>query len=741
MEKLEDTEPDDKQKLIIVSNRLPVSVKKENGEITFTPSSGGLATAMSSLDKKNKEMVWIGWPGLPSDDLTPQEKSTIKNKLKEYDCYPVFLTSEQVDNFYFGYANDTIWPLFHYFPVFTRHHSDFWKTYETVNQIFKKSVIKQADDNSLIWIHDYHLMLLPAMLRESLPGSAIGFFLHIPFPSYEIFRTLPNRIEILNGLLGADLVGFHIYDYVRHFFTSTLRLLGKESKRGIIGLEKRNVKADSFPIGIDYKKFSQTAKKSPRSEFGKTIKNEYSGQKVILSVDRLDYTKGILKRLEAFEQFLKDNPGYHKKVKLVVVAVPSRIEVETYKDLRNEIELAIGRINGAFGLVSWTPISYHFRNLPFEEVVALYERSDIALVTPLRDGMNLVAKEYVASKINKPGVLILSEMAGAADELQESIYINPNDIDSMVYAIKLALKMPIAEQKRRIKNMQDRISQYTVQRWGNDFLEQLIATKDRQNVEKQKFINRSQITEIIDDYRDSLKRAIFLDYDGTLREFSKDFSSSKSGPPKQLMQLLTKLTSEKSNKVYIISGRPHDVLEKWFGKLDINLVAEHGAWIKHKNKWQQQHSPLNGFKKDLQPIFDRYTERTPGAKTEIKTSAIVWHYRSVSPELAYTRRASLRRTLEMIIDKDELAVHSGNKIIEVKAKKINKGRIVHDALKGKYYDFILAIGDDYTDEDMFRNLPKEAHTIKVGYDETSAKYQIDSVKDVVSLLAKLSETG
>ena len=728
------------QKLIIVSNRLPVSVAKENGKLVYTSSSGGLATAMSSLDIDPANRIWIGWPGIPSDDLTSADRTKITKKLRQFGCFPVYLTRKQVRNFYSGYANDTIWPLFHYFQSYTQHNSEFWSAYKEVNTVFRNAVIRQAMPDSLIWIHDYHLMLLPRELRKSLPKSAIGFFLHIPFPSYEIFRQLPNRSEILDGLLGADLIGFHIYDYARHFLSSVLRAVGIESKQGTITAEGRTIKTDAFPIGIDYDKFFRAARASQKTEMAKTLYNIYSGQKVILSVDRLDYSKGILKRLEAFELLLKDSPSLIKKVTLVVIAVPSRIEVETYKDLRDAIELTVSRINGTYSTVDWTPISYQFKNLPFEELVALYARADIALVTPLRDGMNLVAKEYIASKFNNLGVLILSEMAGAIDELHEAVKVNPNDIDSIVRSIKKALRMTKKEQRVRILSMKSRISQYTVQRWASDFIGELVEIKKAQAEQNKKVITSSHIGEILTAFNSAKSRTLFLDYDGTLRQFSKDFGSSRTAPPKSLLKILNNLSSQPNTEVCIISGRPHDTLEKWFGDMPINLVAEHGAWIKEDGKWEHKAVSFQDFKKDLLPVLKHYAERTPGARVEEKSSALVWHYRNVPTELAYTRRASLRRDLRKVIDKNELGIYNGNKIIEIKSRHIHKGKIISKALKQHPSEFILCIGDDYTDEDMYRALPEEAYSIKVGYEDTNAKLQIQSVEKVLQLIKLLADT-
>ena len=613
-----ENEEDPDSQLVIVSNRLPVTVSKEKGKLVYTASSGGLATAMSSVKNEGQEKIWVGWPGIASDEITSKERTQINKKLKDYGCYPVHLTKDQVQNFYSGYANDTLWPLFHYFPVYAQYKSSFWEAYIKANDVFKKAVLKVAKTDSKIWIHDYQLMLLPNLLRQEIPKSTIGFFMHIPFPSYEVFRLLPERKDVLKGLLGADLVGFHIHDYARHFLNSSLRLLGLENKRASVNVSGRKVKADSFPIGIDFNKFENFAKESNKSDIGKLVDKEYENQKVILSVDRLDYSKGIVKRLEAFELFLNNNPKYREKVKLVVVAVPSRTDVDTYKELRRKIEHTISRINGTYSALAWAPISYQFRNLAINELSALYRRSDIALVTPLRDGMNLVAKEYVASRINNDGVLILSEMAGAADEMQEALRVNPNDINSIANALEEAMEMPTKIETERIKGLKKRLSQYTVQRWAADFLEQLDSAKKSQALDAQKVITKQQTTKLKRSYTESIRRAIFLDYDGTLKKYSKDFSSSKSAPSKSLLETLGKLSGDKSNTIYIISGRPHDALEKWLGHLPLNLVAEHGAWIKTKGKWKHHHEPINGFKKNLLPVLEKYTERTPGSRNRDK---------------------------------------------------------------------------------------------------------------------------
>lgn len=728
-----------KQRLIIVSNRLPVSVTKKDGELVYTPSSGGLATAMSSLDADDDtERLWIGWPGIPDEELAPGDKSAITKELREMGYCPVFLTHEQIALYYEGYSNDTIWPLFHYFQSYARYDKKYWEAYIEVNEIFQQAVVRHATAKTSIWVHDYHLMLLPRLLRQVLPAASIGFFLHIPFPSYEIFRLLPNRKEILQGLLGANLVGFHIYDYARHFQSSILRILGIESRHGIFTIGKRVVTADAFPIGIDYHKFVAALEDPQVIAQRRTIAKHNMGQKLLLSVDRLDYSKGIMKRLTAYEEFLQFHPEQHKKIQLVVIAVPSRVEVETYKELREDIEQYVSRVNGTYGTVDWVPISYQFKNLPFHEIVALYAEADIALVTPLRDGMNLVAKEYVACRQNGRGVLILSEMAGAIDELPEALRINPNNIDSIVGAIEMALTMPKKDQALSLKSMQSRLSNYTVQRWAEDFMTELEASSELQKQQSAKLITPESEAKLVRLYSKANERLIILDYDGTIKNFVASPLPEDAAPDESLRELIRSLVKQPHTTVAIVSGRSRKALDSWFGDLPVSMAAEHGAWMKYHGQWSHQHYSLGERKKKLLAVMHQYAERTPGAVVETKDFALVWHYRTVPTELAHARNASLKHDLSQITAGSDIEVHTGSKIIEVKPRGIHKGAVAEDLVAVHKADFVLCMGDDYTDEDMFRALPEEAFTIKVGVTETNARFQIQSVEDALALLKKLA---
>ncbi len=723
--------------LIVVSNRLPISVSKDNGKLVYKSSQGGLATAMSSLGK-SQEYIWIGWPGIASDQLTVEDKKNIRKELTKHKCYPVFLSAKQIENFYNGYSNGTIWPLFHYFQSLTQHRAEYWEEYKKVNKLYEAVVLKYATNKSTIWIHDYHLMVLPQMLRTELPESSIGFFLHTPFPSYEIYRLLPDRKEVVEGLIGADLVGFHTYDYARHFLSGVLRTLGYDNKMSSIIVGDRLVRADVFPIGIDYEKFALAAKSAPVKTEIAALKKHFNDQKIVLSVDRLDYSKGILERLEAFDAFLEKNPRWHKKIVLVVVAVPSRITVGAYQQMREDIERAVSRVNGKYATVDWSPISYQYKNLPFDELMALYSRSDVALVTPLRDGMNLVAKEYIASKQGRNGVLIISEMAGVADELPEATKVNPNDRAGIVRALENALKMTPTEQRRRLVAMQNRLSMYTVERWAEDFIEQLTLAKAQRAAHDLNFLTSPVMDEIVKKYQQAKKRLLMLDYDGTLTKFVSDIRPISSKPTSKLMRILKKLSHTQGNEVMIVSGRPKRALESWFSKLPVALVAEHGAWIKDHGKWVARSNFPADWKDPVLPLLEAITERTPGAIIENKNFSLVWHYRNVGPELAYVRKANLKHDVEKKLRDSDIEVFQGNKILEFKPRFITKGAMVKQKLSEGAYDFILAIGDDYTDEDMFAALPVGAYTIKVGIGSSIARYHLSSVEQVHAFIARLA---
>jgi trehalose 6-phosphate synthase/phosphatase len=590
-------------------------------------------------------------------------------------------------------------------------------------------------------------MLVPQMVREKRPKISIGFFLHIPFPSFEIFRTLPWRKEVLEGLLGSDLIGFHIYDYERHFLSSVRRLLGLEVSFNDIYLDNRIIKVDSFPMGIDYKKFSEAAKEHEKNTSDQqsdlqqrlnSHKESTPDAKLILSIDRLDYSKGIAKRLNAFEYFLNKYPQYKEKVRLIILAVPSRSKVPQYKLLKKEIDELVGRINGDFSTVSWTPIWYFYRSVPFENLIDLYTSSDIAWLTPLRDGMNLVAKEYIATRTDKTGVLILSEMAGSANEMNESLLINPNNFEQIADSLYQAINMPKEEQQERNAHLQRRLARYNVEEWANDFMSSLQAQKDREAANVSKRLTEHRLSTVLNDFSKAKKRLLFLDYDGTLAGFHVD--PQKAGPDKELYQLLDTLNELENTELYLVSGRDKDTFAKWFLPKKYNMIVEHGVWIsKNGEDFKMLENVKNDWMEKIRPVLESFEDRTPGSFIEEKNYSLAWHYRKTDPDFGNLRANELNTVLTSLIANDDLSVLNGNKVMEIKSSNVNKGRATVRVLGEDDYDFVFAIGDDWTDEFMFQELPESAVTVKVGIQKTSAKYYIEGIKYVRDLLKRFTD--
>jgi trehalose 6-phosphate synthase/phosphatase len=738
------------RRLVIVSNRLPISVEMDGDSPRYKETTGGLVTGLTSflgsleqLPPLKKKYLWMGWPGV---SVEVSKQKALSEKLQvEQGTYPVYLTQEEMDQFYLGFCNKTIWPLFHSLPSLTAYDESLWQVYKRVNETFCDTLVNILKPDDLVWIHDYHLMLLPRLLKERKPSVQIGFFLHIPFPSYEIFRLLPGvwRKDILEGLLGADLVGFHTYEYTQHFLQSILRILGHGHNMGQILLPDRSVKADTFPMGIDYNRYS-TAATSPEvlSEAAR-FRASLGDVRTVLSVDRLDYTKGILNRLEGFDQFLQQNPGWHSKVVLVLVVVPSRIGVDQYDFMKRQVEELVGRINGKYGNLGWMPVVYQYRHVPFVPLVALYAIGDLALVTPLRDGMNLVAKEYIAARTNGTGVLILSEMAGAAKELGEAVLINPNHCGEIASAIAFALEIPKEEQARRLGIMQARLQRYTVHRWASDFVQETLDTAITTRKFETQAVGKAVQIELLKAYRKGSKRLVLLDYDGTLVPFVSDHTLARPGT--KVISLLQRLAENPANHIALISGRDRHTLEAWFGSLPIHIIAEHGFFARTgSNDWRTLKAIPGDWKRRLIPILRLFADRVPGATVEEKEYSLVWHYRGADSEQAEPVAHELIDNLNALTGNVDVQVMQANKAVEVRIAGINKGTTARELIAGGDYDFVLAIGDDKTDEDLFAVLPEWAFSIKVGEARSLAKYNcrgVDEVHQLLSMLALSSRTA
>ena len=714
--------------MIFVSNRLPVTVKINKQEIIYQKSIGGLATGLKSYHE-SQDTLWVGWPGFASDRMKKSQLTSIGNTLlNDYNCFPVNLTEKDVKLYYEGFSNRTIWPLFHYFSNLTEYDEANWQRYKKINEKFYNVIKDYLEPNSTIWIHDYQLMLLPELIKNSHPTVKIGFFLHIPFPSSEIFRLLVWKKEVLTGILGADLIGFHTYDYVRHFLSSVRRILNINHHFYKIFYNHRQIEIDAFPMGIDYHYFSTHKVENPILNDDK-VKN-------ILSVDRLDYTKGIPERIKAYKTFLEKYPKYRGKVRLNLIVAPSRQTLPFYDQLKSEIEILISQINGQFGSHDWMPIWYYFRSFSQDELIAYYKASDILLVTPLRDGMNLVAKEYIASRTDMLATLIISETAGAASELSEAIIINPNDDIQIAEAIKSGLEMSKTEKIQRNRIMHERIWRYNVNFWAEEFINRL---------DKIKFLTEVKVPseDMVDkkilfkDYDRANERVIFLDYDGTLSEFKK--TPMQAAPNRSLKSLITKLTNNPKNTVVIISGRDHETLDLWFGHMKVNLVGDHGLWYKKiGHQWKKTISIDSEWKPSIRHVLEMFVDRMPGSFIEEKSHSIALHYRQAEPEMVSVKLSEIKDALYSIKGSTPIEIQQGNMVLEVKDQRVNKGNATALFTNDQDFDFILTAGDDTTDEDMFKALPK-SYSIKIGFGQTAAKYRVHSDKEFRKLLKEISE--
>lgn len=724
-------------KTIIVSNRLPVKVsREESGGFQLQPSEGGLATGLGSVYKQN-DNCWIGWPGIEVTD--EQEQQQVTQQLSELSLQPVFISQTEIEEFYEGFSNSVLWPVFHYYAsTYANYKQSNWEYYRQVNQHFCDEVLKVAKPGDVIWVHDYQLLLLPAMIRKAVPDVSIGFFLHIPFPSHEMFRLIPWRSELLLGMLGADLIGFHTFDDVRHFLSAVGRLLPWQISSNMISCADRSVIAEAFPMGIDSQRYAELPLQPKVQEQIQEIKDIFKGTKLVISIDRLDYSKGILHRLAAFEALLESHPEYREKITLYMIVVPSRDTVPQYRELRDQIDKRAGNINSRFRTISWTPLHYYYRSVPIETLSALYTTADVCLVTPMRDGMNLVSKEYVASRIHDDGVLVLSEMAGASKELLDAVIVNPNNVNEVCRAIIQALNMPVEEQRKRMQTMRNLVNKFNVSHWVKIFMERLQEVKLMQRSMQTRHVGSVTEQSIINRYHNTGKRIIFLDYDGTLVDFKANVDEAV--PDKELRRILDDLVADPANKVVLISGRKHENLGEWFGNGQMLLVAEHGAWSKMPGReWNKISGLSTQWKKEIYPVLETYVDRTPGTFIEEKTYSLVWHYRKAQKGLGELRANELTNTLKYLLNDKGLQLLPGDKVVEIKNMEINKGKAALSLVEADNYDLIMAFGDDYTDEDIFRSLPESAVTIKVGTAMSAAKFYLRNPAEVRQLLTKLTE--
>ena len=711
------------QTLINVSNRLPVTLKGDE----VVKSSGGLVAALEGMSDNRYTPRWLGWPGGGIDD--PDRQRAVRDRLeRECGCTPVFLSDEEVEAFYEGFSNASLWPLLHYMPSRFRYEPAWWDHYQTVNRRFADAVLAVAKDDDLVWVHDYQLMLMPAMLKEARPSLRVGFFLHTPFPSYEVFRFHPKRDELAAGLLGADLVGFHTFGYLRHYRSSVLRLLGIESEVTEIRNGGRTTTLGVYPIGINAKRFAEQLDAPSHAGQVARFVESFQGKRIVVSVERMDYTKGILHRLDAIDLFLAAASREERdRIKFIFVSVPSREGIEEYKELRDEVEMQIGRLNGRYTTLDNSPVHFIHGSVRFEELCALYALAEVALVTPLIDGMNLVAKEYIACQRDDPGVLILSEFAGAAEELFNALIVNPHDARGVAECLDRALRMDETERADRMRPMRERVMTVDAGAWAQSFVDDL----SRQDVSAR--VSGTAAQGRVEETKRRLREAVaagqrvglFLDYDGTLREIERDPDAAR--PSDAVRATLGRLAGVPNVEVTVISGRTPKDLESFLGSYPFGLIAEHGADVRRpgQTQWAQLDRNLRyDWKEPVLRILRLFADATPGSFIEDKRTGLVWHYRRADPEFGAWKAKELVDELAQVTANDPVHVRHGKKIVEVAAFEVNKGAAVARLLEERPYDLVLVSGDDVTDESMFRFDRPNLISVKIGDGETHAQIQL-----------------
>jgi trehalose 6-phosphate synthase/phosphatase len=727
-------------RILIVANRLPITVRSSADGVEVERSTGGLATGLSRHHEQSAGL-WIGWSGA-SDDLSEEQKAELERQLADQRLVPVPLTEEQVTRYYEGYSNGILWPLFHYLLDQVPLQSRDWDAYVEANELFAEVVAQQYQPGDLVWVHDYQLLLVPGLLRRKLPDARIGFFLHIPFPSEELFRTLPARKQLLEGMLGSDLIGFHTPTYLRHFATALTDILGLTVDIDRVQLPGRELRLGVFPMGIDAASFQKLAMDPAVEAEAEALRGDGS-VRMLVGVDRLDYTKGIPRRLLTYERMLEMHPELREKVRLVQVAVPSRTGVEAYQDFRNLVDGLVGRINGAFGTPRWVPVHYIFRGLSAADLVALYRAADVMLVTPLRDGMNLVAKEFIASRSDGDGVLVLSEFAGASWELPEALQVNPYDTEATAETVFRALSMEPDERRARLAPLRQRVATFDVFSWVTSFLDQLERVSGAAVRVTSPAAGEAALLE---ELGRSLERndglLVLLDYDGTLVPFTA--TPELARPDAALIQMLRALAQRPETEVHIVSGRSREALEQWVGHLPLWLHAEHGFWSRPpgQTEWTPAADIHGSWREPVLAILRDITARTPGSLIEVKAVAIAWHYRLADLETGARRANELRIHLNQLLSNQPVEILAGNRVLEIRPYGIHKGKIIPPmSPEREARTTVLAIGDDRTDEDLFVSLPPDAISARVGPGATRARFRLDGTAAVRRLLQMVVDAG
>eukprot|EP01061_Rhynchopus_euleeides_P003918 TRINITY_DN13191_c0_g3_i1.p1 TRINITY_DN13191_c0_g3~~TRINITY_DN13191_c0_g3_i1.p1 ORF type:complete len:767 (+),score=330.11 TRINITY_DN13191_c0_g3_i1:265-2565(+) len=691
------------RRLIVVSNRLPVTITQKGDDYEFKMSSGGLVAALAGL-RDQVDMVWLGSPGFAPDGVDTEPLA--KKLFDECKCVPVWLDKQLAHEHYNLFSNEVLWPLFHYKENIEFKEKRIFESYTKANEIFCKTVLDVYRPGDLVWVHDYHLMLLPKMLKLRTDTIAVAFFLHVPFPSSEVYRILPEREEILDGVLHCDLIGFHTYDYARHFVHSCTRALGLETTANEVTFKGKTVTVGVFPVGMDFTKFADNIDNEKVVNKIKELQTSFKGQTIIIGVDRLDYIKGIPQKLQALERLFVTNPDLVGKVSLIQIAVPSREVVDEYQKLRREVETLVGRINTHYGDIGITPVHYLYKSVPFEDLLAMYSVSDICLITSLRDGMNLVAQEFVACQNRNQGVLILSEFAGSARCLAHALRVNPWNVGQVAEAIEKAITMSKQEREQRHRQLFSYVSTHAANHWGSTFVKEFVRIADL----SLSAVKQSQpVSTLINRFQEGAKKKLLIfSVDGVLCPFKVVPSTSIIG--EDVMEALRQLDGNSNADVVILSGRKKDDLSRFFGDLsNVTLAAEHGYFVRRKGdtEWEElciDHGDM-GWYDEILEVLEHYRDRTPGSslegRAEGKESTLMWNFRGADSEFGAMQAQELHLHLanhtnhNFIMDLSII-----RKSIECRPKGLTVDRVISEITRElqpmgtNAFDFVCYFGNE-----------------------------------------------
>ncbi|XP_077251103.1 putative alpha,alpha-trehalose-phosphate synthase [UDP-forming] 7 [Tasmannia lanceolata] len=781
-------------RIIIVANQLPVKAKRrpDNKGWSFSWDEDSLLLQLKDGLPDDMEVIYVGSLKFEVD---PNEQDDVSQTLLErFKCVPAFLPPDILSKFYHGFCKQHLWPLFHYMLPFSADHGtrfdrSLWEAYVSANKLFSQKVIEVINpDDDYVWIHDYHLMVLPTFLRRRFNRLRMGFFLHSPFPSSEIYRTLPVREEILKALLNLDLIGFHTFDYARHFLSCCSRMLGLEyqSKRGYIGLEYygRTVGIKIMPVGIHMGQIENVLSLADKEWRVAELRQQFEGKTVLLGVDDMDIFKGIDLKLLAMEQMLKNHPKWQGNAVLVQIANPARGRGRDLEQIDAEIRASCRRINKEFGRPGYEPVVFIDRPISVSERIAFYTIAECVVVTAVRDGMNLIPYEYIVCRQGitesesssepsgpKKSMLVVSEFIGCSPSLSGAIRINPWNVEATAEAMNEAISMAEPEKQLRHEKHYRYVSTHDVAYWSRSFMQDMERTcRDHfrrrcwgiglsfgfRVVALDPNFRKLNIDTIVSAYAKANNRAIMLDYDGTVMPQA----AINKTPSAEVISILNTLCKDPKNIIFIVSGRGRDSLGKWFSPCEqLGIAAEHGFFLRWagNKEWETCGQTTDfGWIEIAEPVMKLYTEATDGSFIETKESALVWHHKDADPGFGSSQAKEMLEHLESVLANEPVAVKRGQYIVEVKPQGVTKGLVAEKILSsmtqnGKQADFVLCIGDDRSDEDMFECISALTRDIlsnspavfacTVGQKPSKAKYYLDDTVEVITMLEALAEVS